>query len=506
MLKINQEAYAQWNQGGIFHFRNIISRLVNDGLIPKMTNLDFKNCEPCLSAISARLNFRPRNYLLLIHKRNYLLLIQRAQPHLETKKKKKNPVVECLIPIALFNEPSTRWIFYVCLTSYMLDTFINVFFLKKILLLLLTVDMLRKIGKNITNICIANLVLMKVLMTKLQAERLHTHLKSMVENLLQWQDDTNKHFKAKHLLEMIVRKCGLDTVKAVIPEEHMKIVTNIRKIEKLQPRTKSVYSRASTARLSRWSHTNIFSDVGDEDGGDSDDSLGAGTSTCRSKDASVSFSRSSLVTSGQEKQTSDSLPGDLLDHGESVPLDLLDRQKTRSALRASQPHQLRPQEIDENIEIAPHGRLIITTIKESKLNKQRDSDSDDQNNESLTLKSKNSSSSRVMPSIGFRQNKRQKTSDSGRAYKGDEYASKKASGDLKKTGKLEPYAYWPLDRKMLNTREEKRAVSRKGLANVKKLSKKLEGRSVSSALSVRGVGGLKRKQKAHKGKGRFKKK
>ncbi|XP_006843867.2 RRP12-like protein [Amborella trichopoda] len=363
----------------------------------------------------------------------------------------------------------------------------------------------------------ANLGLMKVLVAKLQADRLHTHLKSMVENLLQWQDDTKNHFKAKvkHLLEMLVRKCGLDAVKAVMPEEHMKLLTNIRKIKERKDRkiaaksegTKSVYSRASTARLSRWSHTNIFSDVGDEDGGDSDDSLGAGTSTRRSKDASVSFSRSSLVTSKKRtRETNKQLPGDLLDHGESEPLDLLDRRKTRSALRASQPHQLRPQEIDENIEIAPDGRLIITTIKESKRNKQRDSDSDDENNKSLTLKSKNSSSSRGTPSIGFRQNKRQKTSDSGRAYKGDEYASKKASGDLKKKGKLEPYAYWPLDRKMLNTREEKRAVARKGLANVMRLSKKLEGRSVSSALSVRGVGGLKRKQKAHKGKGRFKKK
>ncbi|ERN05541.1 hypothetical protein AMTR_s00007p00264720 [Amborella trichopoda] len=253
---------------------------------------------------------------------------------------------------------------------------------------------------------------------------------------------------------MIVRKCGLDTVKAVIPEEHMKIVTNIRKIKEQKDR-----------KIAAKNKVRVF-----------------------------------------KSKHCERLPGDLLDHGESVPLDLLDRQKTRSALRASQPHQLRPQEIDENIEIAPDGWLIITTIKESKLNKQRDSDSDDQNNESLTLKSKNSSSSRVMPSIGFRQNKRQKTSDSGRAYKGDEYASKKASGDLKKKGKLEPYAYWPLDRKMLNTREEKRAVSRKGLANVMKLFKKLEGRSVSSALSVRGVGGLKRKQKAHKGKGRFKKK
>ena len=36
----------------------------------------------------------------------------------------------------------------------------------------------------------------------------------------------------KSLLEMLVKKCGLDAVKAVMPEEHMKLLTNIRKVLK----------------------------------------------------------------------------------------------------------------------------------------------------------------------------------------------------------------------------------------------------------------------------------
>lgn len=43
----------------------------------------------------------------------------------------------------------------------------------------------------------ANLGLMKVLVAKSQAEGLQTHLKSMVEGLLKWQDDTKSLFKAK---------------------------------------------------------------------------------------------------------------------------------------------------------------------------------------------------------------------------------------------------------------------------------------------------------------------
>ncbi|XP_020086531.1 ribosomal RNA-processing protein 12-like isoform X4 [Ananas comosus] len=55
----------------------------------------------------------------------------------------------------------------------------------------------------------------------------------MVEGLFKWQDDTKNHFKAKIklLLELLIRKCGLDAVKAVMPEEHMKLLTNIRKIK-----------------------------------------------------------------------------------------------------------------------------------------------------------------------------------------------------------------------------------------------------------------------------------
>lgn len=43
----------------------------------------------------------------------------------------------------------------------------------------------------------ANLGLLKVLVAKSKAEGLQSHLKSMVEGLLKWQDDAKTHFKAK---------------------------------------------------------------------------------------------------------------------------------------------------------------------------------------------------------------------------------------------------------------------------------------------------------------------
>ena len=50
-------------------------------------------------------------------------------------------------------------------------------------------------------------------------------------------------------------------------------------------------------------------------------------------------------------------------------------------------------------------------------------------------------------------------------------ARKGAKGDTKGGSKVEPYAYWPLDRKMLNRRAGKQAAAKKGLQRVVKGAK-----------------------------------
>lgn len=46
------------------------------------------------------------------------------------------------------------------------------------------------------------------------------------------------------------------------------------------------------------------------------------------------------------------------------------------------------------------------------------------------------------------------------------FKAKKGGGDVKGGSKVEPYAYWPLDRKMLNRRPGKTASAKAGLMNV----------------------------------------
>ncbi|KAJ6957598.1 RRP12-like protein [Populus alba x Populus x berolinensis] len=134
---------------------------------------------------------------------------------------------------------------------------------------------------------------------------------------------------------------------------------------------------------------------------------------------------------------------------------------------------LRKQESDDEPEINPEGRLIVCGGK-TKKEKAIDPDSDVRS-EAGSFKSVNSRKTQ----------KRRKTSDSGWAGTGNEYASKKAGGDLRRKDKLETYAYWPLDRKMMSRRPEHRAAAWKGMARVVKMTKKLEGKSASTALSMK---------------------
>ncbi|XP_068658787.1 uncharacterized protein [Aristolochia californica] len=353
----------------------------------------------------------------------------------------------------------------------------------------------------------ANLGLLKVVVAKSQAEGLQAHLKSMVEGLLKWQDNSKNHFKAKVklLLEMLVKKCGLDAVKAVMPDEHMKLLTNIRKTKERNERkmstrseaeTKSRQSIATTSRLSRWNHTNIFSDVGDEEADSSDAELMESSSffDTRSRPVSRITSKGSPLRSMRTCPAGKSLAEDLSDQLENDPLDLLDRQKTRAALGSSEQLK-RKLDVDNDLEMDSDGRLVI---REDVRPKQRESTNSGHDTETRSQTSNYSYLTRKSLSEG---RKRQKTSDAGWAYTGNEYKTKKARGDVKKKGKLEPYAYWPLDLKMLSRREEHKVTARRGMASVVKLAKKFEGKSASGALSVKGSK-LKKSQRKKSNKGK----
>ena len=216
-----------------------------------------------------------------------------------------------------------------------------------------------------------------------------------------------------------------------------------------------------SSRASRWNDTKIFSDFADEDE-DSDGDYMDAESNGRSKAPSVLKSKASKKHPRQSHLE--------VDESDDEPLDLMDRYKTRSALRSSELGRKRKADSDEEAEFDAEGRLIIYEGERSKRKEISDADSDAKSRFSVNTSRKNQ--------------KRLKTSESGYAYTGKEYASKKASGDLKRKDKLEPYAYWPLDRKMMSRRPDQRAVAVRGMSSVVKLTKRLEGKSAAEALAT----------------------
>ncbi|KAF8689817.1 hypothetical protein HU200_041447 [Digitaria exilis] len=334
--------------------------------------------------------------------------------------------------------------------------------------------------RNNREIVKANLGFVKALVAKSKADVLHEHLKGVVEGLLSWQSDTKNSFKAKvkSLIEILVKKCGLDAVKAVMPEEHMKLLTNIRKINERKMRKSkssedgdamSVVSGAT--RQSRWNHTQMFSDFG------SDDDESDGPFSTHRTVTSRAGSKTSTWSS-RRRQSDKSLLEKSIDHSTGEPLDLLDQKTVRLALKSGK-KRTAPDDDDEELEMDPEGRIIVRDEREKRRKKpiSRDDDGDFDGKSSIRSQSV----------------KKRKTSSSGWAYTGHEYTSKKAGGDLKKKDKMEPYAYWPLDRKLLNRRSDRKASARKGMSSVMKVTKRLEGKSASAVVASKRTGKMKHK-------------
>jgi ribosomal RNA-processing protein 12 len=250
-------------------------------------------------------------------------------------------------------------------------------------------------------------------------------------------------------------------------------------------------SKARTARASEWGHTKIFSDGGDSDDQQQQQQQQQRRGQQQGGPGSVKSGRSrgggaggvSFMEEGEE-------PMDLLEAGAS-------RQLSRQAAgqRAAAARQSRGDGADQSLEHAADGRLVIEDeeakgrAKALKRKRGREEgwlgDSDDSDMEdmksfaglSAAMKSvANAKSVRFAPSIAASLGGKSKAGSMGgksvggrsAQHSGDRYKPKKAGtgGDVKAGGSVEPYAYWQLDRKMLNRRRGKQAAASKGLAGV----------------------------------------
>eukprot|EP00898_Chlorokybus_atmophyticus_P003439 jgi/Chlat1/4096/Chrsp26S04132 len=374
----------------------------------------------------------------------------------------------------------------------------------------------------------AALGFVKVVVAKLTAEELAPQLRSMVEGLLLWSGDTKNKFKLKVrvILERLVRKSGYDAVAAVIPSSDVKLLAHIRRMRDRELKKKrlrsergdkstvmsAVSTRIDAASIgSKWRHEDVFSD--DED----DDRPTTSAHTARTPAASTIKSRRRLRTR---------LPEDYQDGDEGDALDLLDARKTRKALTGFPARQAKKHDSDDELATAPDGRLVVNREEDERRdawkNKRKQADIGELEKEVLDMElgddddgSEGGASrrSRKMRKTGSVQAPRsgQKGGkmgvQKGLTQAGEEYRPRKkgTGGDslAGKGGKVEPYAYWPLDRKMLNRRDAKKREATRGLSSVVKSTKGARRQKIVGAAGAgKYKGGVSKKPKLHKGKGK----
>ncbi|MED6223745.1 hypothetical protein PIB30_077078 [Stylosanthes scabra] len=149
------------------------------------------------------------------------------------------------------------------------------------------------------------------------------------------------------------------------------------------------------------------------------------------------------------------LPEHLTDESDDEPLELLDRQRTRSAMRSREHLKRKSRSKDDEVELDSDGRLIIREKGKQRKEKLAKPEYDARSEPDTHLSGK--SVTKVQ--------KRRKTSDSGWAYTGKEYDSKK----------------------MMSRQPRQRAAARKGMASVVKMTRKFEGKSASGVLSMKSL-------------------
>ena len=348
----------------------------------------------------------------------------------------------------------------------------------------------------------ASLGFIKVAAVRLPQAELAAQLPSLVPALLapcDTEDGFNRfRSKVRVVVERLVKRCGWQAVEAVTPELHSALLQHMRREEiRNEKRRKASVAgsefgggrarteagrSARTGRKSAWNDAEVFSDddEGTKFGGRGGKSIVGGGRGAYSmaptsrREAGGGGPRSAAAAHALRAAGGARLPGSAA--GDQT-LDLLDD----SAMRRHMLDQGGDGDDDEDdrrgYARGEGGRLVITEEREYAGKRKREDDDDD----GRSVGARSNVSRRTAKTQGTmrsgktaRTTKTTRTTRSGKTARGenrhsaDVYRAKKgARGDAQgKDRKLEPYAYWQLDPKLLNRRASKKAAAKDGLARV----------------------------------------
>ncbi|XP_026212091.1 RRP12-like protein [Anabas testudineus] len=325
----------------------------------------------------------------------------------------------------------------------------------------------------------AALGFIKVILFIMDPKTLASHVTVMMEGIGNIKDDVRRHFrtKLKNIFTKFIRKFGFELVKSMLPEEHHKVLVNIRKAEARNKRRKQAAEQQEDSENEEEApktKSESIEDILAES--DSDLSEDEGKPTKAQKKAGKQQKGRAWLKEGEDDD----------------PLNFLDPKVSQRVL-ATNPELKRSTKVEHGFKVTSDGRLIIREDdNEEKEVKNRDEGEMKDILEEAGVKSKKTQKRKFQddnfdedmdmePQLKYQAGGSGIHRPLGSRDIGADYKSKKGKGDVKKKGKLDPYAYIPLKKAQLNRRKRAKLQgqfkgmvkgAQKGALSGKKLQKK----------------------------------
>ncbi|XP_052619165.1 RRP12-like protein isoform X2 [Peromyscus californicus insignis] len=297
----------------------------------------------------------------------------------------------------------------------------------------------------------------KVAVVVMDVVHLAKHVQLVMEAIGKLSDDMRRHFRMKlrNLFIKFIRKFGFELVKGLLPAEYHKVLVNIRKAE-----TRAKKHRALSQAAMEEEEEEEEKEEAVQSKGDSIEEILAD-----SEDEDEEEERGQ--SKEQRKLARQRSRAWLKEGGGDEPLNFLDPKVAQRVL-ATQPGPRQGKKKDHGFKVSADGRLIIREeedgdkVEEEDGTKGEDEEMIDDLMEDAGVRSKKKlKRQREDEEDELEIPPRYQAGGSGihrpaakRGMPGAEYKAKKAKGDVKKKGRLDPYAYIPLNRTKLNRRKK----------------------------------------------------
>uniref|UniRef100_A0A8C2YZK7 Ribosomal RNA processing 12 homolog n=1 Tax=Cyclopterus lumpus TaxID=8103 RepID=A0A8C2YZK7_CYCLU len=322
----------------------------------------------------------------------------------------------------------------------------------------------------------AALGFIKVILFIMDPKTLASHATVMMKGVGNIKDDVRRHFrtKLKNIFTKFIRKFGFELVKSMLPAEHHKVLANIRKADARTKRKKQASEHQDDSdseddgpKTKSQSIEDILADS------DSDMSEDEGKKKYAQKKAGKPQKARAWLKEGEEDD----------------PLNFLDPKVSQRVL-ATNPAMKKSAKVEHGFKVTSDGRLIIREDDEEDV---KDNGKRNPGVKPAVLYIKKSQKRKFQndnfdEDMDVQPQQKYKAGGSGihralggREDMGADYKSKKGKGDIKKKGKLDPYAYIPLKKSQLNRRKRAKLQgqfqgmvkgAQKGALSGKKMQKK----------------------------------